>query len=80
MDENQIPQQPKLNQTLLGDNLKQAAKDARRSQELTKKDYKKDFKGNRQTQTRDQTKSFLDYGKKGGQNYDRPSQQQRAPS
>ena len=64
---------------LLGDNRKQAAKDARRLQELTKKDYKKDFKGNRQTQTRDQTKSFLDYGKKGGQNYNQPSQQRIPP-
>ena len=54
---------------LLGDNLKQAAKDARRLQELTKKDYKKNFKGNRETQARDQAKSFLGYGKKGGQNY-----------
>ena len=64
---------------LLGDNLKQAAKDARRSQELTKKNYKKDFKGNRQTQARDQRKSFLDYGKKGGQNYNQPSLQRRPP-
>ena len=62
---------------LLGDNLKQAAKDACRSQKLSKKDYKKDFKGNRQTQARDQTKFFLDYGKKGGQNYNQPSQQRR---
>ena len=64
---------------LLEDNLKQAAKDVRRSQELAKKDYKKDFKGNRQTQARDQTKSFLDYGKKGGQSYNQPSQQWRPP-
>ena len=27
--------------------------------ELTKKDYKKDFKGNRQTQARDQTKNLF---------------------
>ena len=64
---------------LLGDNLKQAAKDARRSQELTKKNYKEDFKGNRQTQAREQTKSILDYGKKGGQNYNQPSEQRRPP-
>ena len=64
---------------LLGDNLKQAARDARRSQELTRKDYRKDFKGNRKTQARDQTKSFLDCGKRGGQNYNLPSQQWKAP-
>ena len=52
---------------LIGDNLKQAAKDVVRSQELTKNDYKKYFKGNRQTQVRDQTKSFLDYGKEAGE-------------
>ena len=54
---------------LLGDNLKQAAKDAHRLRELTKRDYKKNFKGNRQSQARDQTKSFLDYSKNGSQNY-----------
>ena len=58
-------------------NLNQAARDVWRSQELTKKEYKKDFKGNRKTQARDQMKSFLDYGKKGGQNYNQPSKQQR---
>ena len=69
MNENQLPQQPKLNQKIKG----------LRGQELTKKDYKKDFKGNRQTQARNQTKSFLDYGKKGGQNYNHLSQQSRPP-
>ena len=50
VDQNQVPPQPKLKKSqrstfLLGENLKQAAKDARRSQELTKKDYKKEIKG-----------------------------------
>ena len=60
---------------LLGDNIKQAAKDTHLSQELTKNDYKKDFKRNRQSQTRDHTKSFLYYGKKSCQNYNQPSPQ-----
>ena len=47
---------------LLGDNLKQAAKDDWRSQKLTKKECKKQFKGIKQTQARNQTKSFLGYG------------------
>ena len=42
---------------LLGENLKQEAKDAHCLQELAKKVYKEDFKENRQTQARDQTKS-----------------------
>ena len=45
---------------LLEENLKQEAKDAHCLQELAKKVYKEDFKENRQTQARDQTKSFLD--------------------
>ena len=53
------------------------AKDARRSKKLTNKEYKKDFKGSRQTQARYRTKCFLDYDNKGGQNYNKPSQQQR---
>ena len=54
---------------LLGDNLKQAAKDARRS-EITKKDsYRKDFKVQSKHHTStDQKKPFLDHGRKTGQN------------
>ena len=63
---------------LLGDNLKQAAKDAKRSEEITKKDsYKKYFKvqSKRYTST-DQKKTFLDHGTKTGQNFNRPSTKQ----
>ena len=37
----------------------------------------KKFKGNRKTQAKDQIKSFLDYDKRGGQNYNQPLQQCR---
>ena len=52
------------------------SKDARRSQEITKIDYKKDFKSTstRQCQ-KDHKKSFLDCGKKSGQRYNRGSMQ-----
>ena len=64
----------------LGDNLKQAAKDARRSQEITRRDYKKYFKAisTRQSQ-KDHKTSFLDYGKKGDRSYMRTWMQQRPP-
>ena len=53
---------------LLGDNLKQAGKDAKKSEEITKKDfYRKYF---------DQKKPFLDHGRKTGQNFNRPSTKQ----
>ena len=46
---------------------------------IDQKNYKEDFKGNRQTQAREQAKSILDNGKEGGQNYNQPSQQWRPP-
>lgn len=65
---------------LLGDYLKQAAKNARRSQEITRRDYKKYFKATstRQSQ-KDHKTSFLDYGKKGDRGQMRTLMQQRPP-
>ena len=63
---------------LLGDNVKQAAKDAKRSEEITEKDsYRKHFKvqGKHYAST-DQKKPFLDHGRKSGQNFNRPSTKQ----
>ena len=61
---------------LLGDNLKQAAKDAKRSEEITKKDsYRKHFKvQNKHYTSTDQKKPFLDHGRKTGQNFNRHQQ------
>ena len=65
---------------LLDDNLKQAAMDARRSQEITKRCYKKDSKATSKWQSQKyHNKSFLDNGKKGGQRYKRTSMQWRPP-
>ena len=63
---------------LLGDNLKQAAKDAKRSEEITKKDsYTKDFKVQSKHYTStDQKNSFLDHGRKTGRNFNRQSTKQ----
>ena len=63
---------------LLGGNLKQAAKDAKRSEEITKKDsYRKDFKVQSKHYTStDQKKPFLDHGRKTGQNFNRQSTKQ----
>ena len=63
---------------LLGDNFKQAAKDAKRSEEITKKDsYRKDFKVQSKHYTStDQKKPFLDHGRKTGQNFNRHSTKQ----
>ena len=60
---------------LLGNNLKQATKDAKRSEEITKKDsYRKDFKVQSKHYTStDQKKPFLDHGRKTGQNFNRHS-------
>ena len=54
---------------LLGDNLKQAAKDTKRSEEITKKDsYRINFKVKSKYYTStDQKKSFLNHGRKAGQ-------------
>ena len=62
----------------LGENLKQAVKDAKRSEEITKKDsYKKYFKVQSKHYTStDQKKPFLDHGRKTGQNFNRPSTKQ----
>ena len=63
---------------LLGDNLKESAKDAKRSEEITKKDsYRKHFKVQSKHYTStDQKKTFLDHGRKTGQNFNRPSTKQ----
>ena len=62
----------------LGGNLKQAAKDAKRSEEITMKDsYRKDFKvQNKHYTSTDQKKPFLDQGRKTGQNFNRHSTKQ----
>ena len=61
---------------LLGDNLKQSAKDAKRSEEITKKDsYRKHFKvQNKHYTSTDQKKPFLDHGRKTGQSFNRHQQ------
>ena len=61
---------------LLGDNLKESAKDAKRSEEITKKDsYRKHFKVQSKHYTStDQKKPFLDHGRKTGQNFNRHQQ------
>ena len=63
---------------LFSDNLKEAAKDAKRSEEITKKDfYRKHFKVQSKHYTlTDQKKTFLDHGRKTGQNFNRPSTKQ----
>ena len=63
---------------LLGDNLKQAGKDAKRLEEIIKKDsYRKEFKVQSKHYTStDQKKLFLDHGKKTGQNFNRHSTKQ----
>ena len=63
---------------LLGDNLKQAAKDAKRSEEITKKDsYRKNFKVKSKHYTStDQKKPFLDHDRKTGQNFNWQSTKQ----
>ena len=63
---------------LLGDNLKQAAKDTKRSEVIIKKDsYRKQFnvQSKHYTST-DQKKPFLDHGRKTGQKFNRPSTKQ----
>ena len=64
---------------LLDDNLKQAVKGAKRSEEITKKDsYRKYFKVKSKHYTStDQKKPFLDHGRKTGQNFNRHSTKQR---
>ena len=63
---------------LLGGSLKQAAKDTKRLEEITKKDsYRKDFKVQSKHYTStDQKKPFLDHGRKTGQNFNRHSTKQ----
>ena len=58
---------------LHGDKLKQVAKDAKRSEEMTQKDsYRKDFKVQSQHYTStDQKKPFLDHDRKTDQNFNR---------
>ena len=58
---------------LLGDNLKQAAKDAKRLEEITKKDsHRKNFKMQSKHYTStDQKKLFSDHGRKTGPNFNR---------
>ena len=63
---------------LLGYNLKQTAKDAKRSEEITKKDsYRKNFKvQSKHYISNDQKKPFLDHGTKTGQNFNWQSRKQ----
>ena len=63
---------------VLGDNFKQAVKDAKRSEEITKKDsYGKDFKvQSKHYPSTDQKKPFLNHGRKTGQNFNRHSTKQ----
>ena len=58
---------------LLGDNLKEAAKDAKRSEEITNKDpYRKDFKlQSKYYRSTDEKKPFLYHGRKTDQNFNR---------
>ena len=60
---------------LLGDNLKEAAKDAKGSEEITKKDsHRKDYKVKSKHYTlTDQEKPSLHHGCKTGQNFNRQS-------
>ena len=63
---------------LLSEDLRQTAKDAKKYQEITKKDYKKDFKATFTGQSQeDRKKSFLGYGKKSFQRYDGASMKKR---
>ena len=58
------PKKPK-SVFLLSEDLRQTAKDAKKYQEITKKDYKKDFKATFTGQSQeDHKKSFLGYARK----------------
>ena len=55
----------------LSENFRQTAKDAKKYQGITERDYKKDFKATFTGQSqKDHQKSFLGYGKKSFQRYD----------
>lgn len=71
------PKKPK-SVFLLSEDLRQTAKDAKKYQEITKKDYKKDFKATFTGQSQeDHKKSFLGYGKKSFQRYNGASKKKR---